>query len=146
MMKEWEALYDDRIQRYTARVGSAGFENNSWMTSKFSLNNNIRCQPRYICPLKTVRFLIGMTIKANAAMFNYDLITNLANVMLSFLESIKKLDKDVIEIVDAHHKTLTMIVLKKMKGDIGEPGKQLENELKGVCKRYFSRKAKNSAA
>lgn len=37
-----------------------------------------------------------MQLKANAATFKYTLIGNLANVMLSFLESIKEIDEGVI--------------------------------------------------
>ena len=81
-----------------------------------------------------------MELKANAAIFKYDLIGNLANVMLSFLESVKELDKTVIEIVSAHHKTLHAIVANKMKGDGGQNGKKLEQELKDACKRYFQSK------
>jgi hypothetical protein len=81
-----------------------------------------------------------MELKANAALFKYDLIGKLANVMLSFLESVKMIDKTVIEIVDAHHKTLSVIVLKKMKGDGGSYGVQLEQELKDACIRYLQKK------
>ncbi|GJL85639.1 MAG: hypothetical protein DHS20C02_14140 [Micavibrio sp.] len=83
-----------------------------------------------------------MQLKANAAIFRYELIGNLANVMLSFLEAITDLDDDVLAIVDAHQKTLSAIVIKKMSGTGGAPGKQLEDELKGACKRYFSKKPK----
>lgn len=83
-----------------------------------------------------------MQLKGNAATFRYELIGNLANVMLSFLESITVLDDDVLAIVDAHHKTLSAIVLKKMSGTGGSSGKLLEDELKGACKRYFSRSQK----
>lgn len=81
-----------------------------------------------------------MELKANAATFKYDLIGNLANVMLSFLEAIQKMDNHVIEIVNAHHKTLTAIIHNKMKGDGGANGKMLEQELKDACKRYFQAK------
>ncbi len=81
-----------------------------------------------------------MQLKANAATFRYNLVGNLANVMLSFLEAVKEMDKTVLDIVDAHHKTLSAIVIKKMSGDGGAHGKQLEDELKGACKRYFSKK------
>ena len=80
-----------------------------------------------------------MQLKANASTFKYNLIGNLANVMLSFLEGIKEMDADAVAIVEAHHKTLTAIVMKKMRGDGGAFGKQMESELKGACKRYFSR-------
>lgn len=81
-----------------------------------------------------------MQLKANAAVFKYDLIGKLANVMLSFLESVRAIDKTVIEIVDAHHKTLSAIILKKMKGDGGAYGVQLEQELKDACIRYLQKK------
>ncbi|MCD8498229.1 MAG: hypothetical protein LRZ85_09310 [Alphaproteobacteria bacterium] len=80
-----------------------------------------------------------MELKANAAIFKYDLIGTLANVMLSFLEAVKTIDKTVIDIVEAHHKTLSIIVLKKMSGDGGEAGKLFEQELKEACKRYFTK-------
>lgn len=81
-----------------------------------------------------------MQLKANAATFRYTLIGNLANVMLSFLESVKTLDADVIQICEAHHKTLKAIIVKRLQGDGGIYGKQLEEELKSACKRYLSKK------
>lgn len=80
-----------------------------------------------------------MELKANAAVFKYNLIGSLANIMLSFLESIKQMDKEAVEIVEAHHKTLSIIVAKKMTGDGGAHGRQFEEELKSACKRYFAR-------
>lgn len=82
-----------------------------------------------------------MQLKANAATFRYTLLGNLANVMLSFLEAVKELDEDVVRIVEAHHKTLSAIVIKKMQGDGGQAGKLMEDELRAACKRYFSKKA-----
>lgn len=95
--------------------------------------------------LSTEEAIQGMTepvmqLKANAATFRYTLISNLANVMLSFLEAVKKLDDDVIQIVEAHQKTLNIIVVKKMQGDAGAAGKQMEDELRAACKRYFTKK------
>lgn len=82
-----------------------------------------------------------MQIKANAKMFNYELVGNLANIMLNFLETLEEMDKDVLEIVEAHQKTLVLIINNKMKGDGGEYGAELVKELKDACKRYFSKKA-----
>lgn len=85
-----------------------------------------------------------MELKANARMFKYDLVTSLANIMLGFLENVKELDKDAIEIVAAHHKTLTAIILKKMKGDGGSNGMLLQTELEDAVERYFSKRRKSS--
>lgn len=83
-----------------------------------------------------------MQLKANAPMFGYDLVGQLANIMLSFLESISEIDDHAIEIVSAHHNTLHAIVVKKMRGDGGQAGKQFEIELKNACERYFNSKRK----
>ena len=80
-----------------------------------------------------------MQLKANAALFKFNLVGSLANVMLSFLESVEELDKDAIAIVEAHHKTLSAIIIKNMKGDGGTFGKQMEEELRNACKRYYAR-------
>ena len=84
-----------------------------------------------------------MELKANASIFKYGLIGNLANIMLNFLETITTMDKDAVEIVKAHHNTLHMIVVRKMSGDGGEGGKMLINELQQACDRYQLRKSKN---
>lgn len=80
-----------------------------------------------------------MQLKGNAKTFRYDLIGNLANVMLDFLENVEQLDNDAIEIVGAHHKTLSAIVIKKMTGDGGAYGTQMEEELRSACERYFAK-------
>lgn len=78
-----------------------------------------------------------MELKANAPMFKYDLVGQLASIMLSFLEHIKQFNHDALEIIDAHEKTLTLIVAKEIKGDGGQLGKQLLSELEGACSRYY---------
>lgn len=87
-------------------------------------------------------------LKANAKMFKYDLVSIMTNIMVDFLDRIKVLDKDAVEIVRAHHKTLTLIVIKKMSGTGGQNGKALAKELQSACARYFAKrkaKAKTSA-
>ena len=81
-----------------------------------------------------------MELKANAEMFGYPLVTELTNVMLSFLEGVEKADQDVIQIVDAHRKTLLLIIKQKMSGDVGDKGAILVQELKGACARYYAKK------
>lgn len=81
-----------------------------------------------------------MELKANAAIFHYDLVGELAAIMLGFLENIKIMDSDAIEIVRAHHTSLHMIVTRKLTGDGGEAGKALVNELKHACDRYYLKK------
>ncbi len=80
-----------------------------------------------------------MELKANAKMFQYELVSALANIMLGFLETINKLDKDAISIVSAHHTTIQLIIMKKMKGNGGEHGQLLQTELRDAVHRYFSK-------
>ena len=81
-----------------------------------------------------------MQLKGNASVFQYDLIGKLANVMLNFLQAVKVVDEDAIAIIEAHQKTLTAIVMKKMKGNGGRFGQQMEKELVDACRRYEAKK------
>lgn len=79
---------------------------------------------------------IVMQIKGNATTFHYQLMGQLANIMLQFLESLKEVDEDAIEIVIACYKTLRLITAKKMRGAGGDLGDALTQELKAACDRY----------
>ena len=83
-----------------------------------------------------------MELKANAAIFHYELVGNLASIMLSFLESIDKLDNDAVSIVSGHHDSLKLILKSKMKGNGGDNGKVMEQELNDACARYYKKKKK----
>lgn len=81
-----------------------------------------------------------MEMKANARMLKYDLVTSLANIMLDFLETIEDLDPTAVDIVAAHHRTLSLIIAKEMKGDGGTVGITLQKELQSAVQRYFVQK------
>lgn len=74
-----------------------------------------------------------MNIKANAATFNYSLISGLAGIVLTFLEDVGKYDKKVVQIVDLLYKTILLILAKKMAGDGGNEGKALLGAFHDVC-------------
>ena len=78
-----------------------------------------------------------MELKANGGMFKYELVGSLASIMLSFLEHIKELNTDAVDIIDAHHKTLSLIIAKGIKNDGGVLGKQVVQELESACARYY---------
>ncbi len=83
-----------------------------------------------------------MELKANATIFHYALVGNLANIMLSFLESIDTLDEDALSIVSGHHDSLKLILSSKMTGDGGKDGPVMVTELKDACARYYKKKKK----
>lgn len=96
-----------------------------------------RAKPEHLSVLRQELIKPIMELKANGAMFKYDLIGALAGIMLSFLEHINQLDNDAIEIIEAHEKTLSLIVTKGIKGDGGPLGKQVTEELESACGRYY---------
>jgi len=83
-----------------------------------------------------------MKMKSNAAMSGYPLITNLAKTMLEFLDNRKTIDKDIVSIVEAHYKSLRLIINTQMKSDYGSHGAEFQKELEAVCRRYLEKHKK----
>lgn len=88
--------------------------------------------------------LVGpiMEMKANGAMFKYELLTDVADIILNFLENSQTLDEDILEIVDIHRKTFQVIISKELKGDGGQQGDILIQELQNACARYYKKYGK----
>lgn len=82
-----------------------------------------------------------MEMKANGAMFKYELLTDVADILLNFLENSQNLDPDILEIVDVHRRTLQVIIVKQLKGDGGKQGDILIRELEEACARYHRKHA-----
>ncbi len=92
---------------------------------------------------EAIQELVGpvMQLKANGRFFKYDLITSLAEMMLSFLESIDRLDDDVVALVDTHLASVQLIIARKIKGNGGADGKLLLKELEDAIRRYNKKRA-----
>lgn len=85
-----------------------------------------------------------MQIKANAKIFKYDLVGDLAGIMLHFLEELNEIDANVVQIIEAHQKTLRHLINHEIKGDGGASGEILKEELTSACNRYMNVKIKRS--
>lgn len=87
---------------------------------------------------KSIERLIDpvMQIKANARIFKYNLLGDLASIMLNFLEGMNELDEDAMAIVEAHYSTLSRMISDELNGDGGPSGSSFEAELQAACKRY----------
>ena len=107
--------------------------------------NIIAQDPNSNSTAEQIKTLIApvMELKANATIFHYALVGNLANIMLNFLESLNALDKDALSIVRGHHDSLKLILSNNMKGDGGKDGQVMMSELKDACARYY-KKIKNT--
>ena len=90
---------------------------------------------------KTIDRLVQpiMELKANGGMFRYRLVSEIAEVVLSFLENVKTLDADCFDIIDAHQTALQVIINNKLKGDGGKEGRVLAEELRKATTRYYKK-------
>jgi hypothetical protein len=77
-----------------------------------------------------------MEMKSSAAMFKYGLASEIASVVLDFLESVDELNDDGFNIVDVHYQTLEAIIRLKLTGYGGKQGKVMADELYAACRRY----------
>ena len=57
-----------------------------------------------------------MELKANGDMFRYALLTEVAEILLNFLENIQKLNDDSFNIIDEHKNTLEVILKNNLRG------------------------------
>lgn len=85
--------------------------------------------------------LIGpiMQLKANGGMFRYQLISDVADIALTFLESLSVLNNAALEVIGAHVHTIKIILAHKLKGDGGREGFTLIQELEKACQRYYKK-------
>lgn len=81
----------------------------------------------------------AMQLKANGGMFHYQLVTEISDRMIQFLEVIEEIDPEALEIVQAFHTTIRAVILGQIKGDGGDRGKALLKALVDACYRYFEK-------
>lgn len=80
-----------------------------------------------------------MELKANGAMFKFALLTDVADIVLDFLENTDYLNDDAFEIVDIHRRTFRIIINSQLRGTGGKQGDILIDELNGACTRYHKK-------
>jgi hypothetical protein len=80
-----------------------------------------------------------MQLKANGGMFRYQLLSDVADIALQFLERIDELNTDGFELIDAHEKTIHVIIANGLRGDGGAEGYKLVKELDQARIRYFDK-------
>lgn len=80
-----------------------------------------------------------MELKANGAMFEFPLVSDVASVLLNFIEDVKDLNDDAIDIVAVHRRTLHVIISSRLRGTGGKDGMALLQELSDACDRYYKK-------
>jgi len=81
---------------------------------------------------------IVMQLKANAGMFGHELLSQLAATMLTFVETVKRIDRDVLDILRAHQQTI-LVILKMTAQDRHLYANRIHGELVNACNRYYAR-------
>lgn len=86
-------------------------------------------------------FFPAMQLRAQGGMFQYPLVSKICDVLINFLETVKAPDADAMEIVAAHHRTLSAVLAKDMKGKnfAGGTGGDLCKALTDACGRYYKK-------
>ena len=79
-----------------------------------------------------------MNLKANAATFNYPLITEISAVILTFIETVKRVDHEIVEILENFYKTMSVIISQEIYTSQNPVGSRLLDEFRQVCRRYMT--------
>lgn len=82
-----------------------------------------------------------MQMKANGGMFRYQLVSEVADIALQFVEAIEidSINEEALDVLRAHENTLKVIITNKLQGSGGAEGFKLVQELDKACKRYFTK-------
>ncbi|MBL1146833.1 MAG: hypothetical protein HND56_10010 [Pseudomonadota bacterium] len=86
-----------------------------------------------------------MHLKSTGTVFKYPLVSDLSDITLTFLETTKTLNDDVLAIVMAHEQLLHAILAEEMSGDGGTKGKAMKKEMASVCNRYLKKHSGSNA-
>jgi hypothetical protein len=101
----------------------------------------IKSDPALSKDKKALQRLVApiMSLKANGGMFNYPLISMIADIGLQFLDRLNELNEDGQEIVEAHNNSISLILKTGLKGYAGKEGQQICDELQDACNRYYKK-------
>lgn len=80
-----------------------------------------------------------MQIKANGAMFDYPLLSEVADICLQFIETLKGYNAEALEIINAHNDIFKLIIDKNIKQNRDDFRYELIIELHHACERYHKK-------
>lgn len=86
-----------------------------------------------------------MHLKSTGTVFKYPLVSDLSDITLTFLETTKTVNNDVLAIIMAHEQLLHAILAEEMSGDGGAKGKAMKKEMASVCNRYLKKHQADNA-
>jgi hypothetical protein len=81
-------------------------------------------------------------LKAQGAMFRFPLVSDVSDILVSFLETITvPPSPEVLEIVTAHKMAISVIISNDIASEMHPHGKELKTSLLDACARYYKAKA-----
>lgn len=83
-----------------------------------------------------------MQLKANGGMFKFELVTKIADLFCQYIESIKVINSDAVEVLNGFYTAIRAVIISEIRGDGGKDGDELINELKSAWVRYRQKNAK----
>lgn len=80
----------------------------------------------------------AMQLKAQGAMFHFPLVSEISDILVSFLETVTIPPSDAaLEIVDAHKLAIGVVISSNMTGRGNPQGQELKTSLMDACIRYY---------
>jgi hypothetical protein len=80
-----------------------------------------------------------MQLRAQGSLFRYSSISAISDTVVDLLDTIKKVDATIIEIVEAYEKSTKVLLLKGVRNSEDMICKAFVTELSNVCKKYKDR-------
>ena len=77
-----------------------------------------------------------MLIKAHGGMFNYHVMSAVADVALKFLDGVEKYNEDLYQIIEAHNNSINVVIQAQMKGAVSTKSAALVDELREATQRF----------
>ena len=72
-------------------------------------------------------------------MFHYPLVTRIADTLVNFIETTRRMDPETIVIAQAFHKAMHVVVASEMRESNDPKGLDLIQELENACLRYLEK-------
>ena len=82
-----------------------------------------------------------MDVKSFSGMFHEAMVCRVSAFLLTFIEDVRKLDNDVVEIFGAYLKVAKTLVDLKIKDETNPHGQSFLTEIRNACKRYYDKQA-----
>lgn len=142
--------------RLKEKVGDGGFNQESIKKAQKTIDENIvdfePIAKKYLDKIKTAisayqknqnesdlyaQILDQLTqLRAQGAMFQYPSITVITDTVVDLLDSLKKVDDKIVEIINAYQQSASVIIASNIKSDQDKVCKALVFELRKVCLKY----------